>query len=142
MKLALIRDEKRMSLPVRLAERPNQSKTGSDEFRGLGTEPSADEPEPPLGLVVRDINRSAIGRYNLPASLEGVLITKVDPTGAAFSLPLRPGFVITDINRRRVRSLADYERVFATVKPGDVLAIHVYDHGNAQRRLLTVTVER
>jgi S1-C subfamily serine protease len=57
-------------------------------------------------------------------------------------LPLRRGFVITEINRRRIRSVSDYERVFSTVKAGDVLAIYFYDPNNAQRRLLTVTVER
>ena len=112
------------------------------ELPGGGAGPSSDEPEPPLGLTVRDLDRAAIARYNVPPGLEGVVIFRINPTGAAFSLPLRRGFVITEINRRPVRSVAEYERVFASVKPGDVLALYFYDFNNAQRRLVTVTVER
>ena len=50
--------------------------------------------------------------------------------------------MITEINRKPIRSVADYERVFSTIKPGDVLAIYFFDVYNAQRRLVTVTVER
>ena len=142
VKLQVLRDSKRMTLPVRLAERPNPSQAEGDQLPGGGAGPLSDEPAPPLGLVVRDIDRAAIARYNIPAGLEGVWIAKLDPTGAAFSLPLRRGFVITEINRRPIRSAAEYERVLATVKPGDVLAIYFYDVQIAQRRLLTVTVER
>jgi serine protease Do len=142
VKLQVLRDDKRMTIPVRLAERPNTSKPGSDEMPGTGAAPDSEQPEPPLGLTVRDIDRATTARYNIPSAIEGVWITRVDPTGAAFSLPLRRGFVITEINRKAVRSVADYARVFSTVKAGDVLAIYFYDSSNAQRRLVTVTVER
>ncbi|MBA3638843.1 MAG: trypsin-like peptidase domain-containing protein [Acidobacteriota bacterium] len=142
VKLQVLRDDKRISVPVRLAERPNPARTGADELPGGGTAPSSDEPEPPLGLTVRDLDRAATTRYNIPSGLQGVWITRVDPTGAAFSLPLKRGFVITEINRKPVRSVAEYDRVFSIVKPGDVLAIYFYDTTNAQRRLVTVTVER
>lgn len=142
VKLQVLRDDKRLTLPVRLAERPNPSRAGADELPGGGAPPAPDEPEPPLGLIVRDIDRAATTRFHLPPGLQGVWIYRVDPTGAAFSLPLRRGLVITEINRRPIRSVADYERVVSTVKPGDVLAIYFYDFSNAQRRLVTVTVER
>ncbi len=142
VKLELVRDDKRMTVPVRLTERPNDGRADTDELPGTGPASTSDEPESPLGLTVREIDRTAMARHNIPAGLEGVWISKIDPTGAAFSLPLRRGFVITEINRRRIRSVPDYERVFSTVKPGDVLAIYFYDPNNAQRRLLTVTVER
>jgi len=142
VKLQVLRDDKRVSVPVRLGERPNPARVSTEELPGGGAGPSSDEPEPPLGLTVRDLDRAAIARYNVPPGLEGVVIFRINPTGAAFSLPLRRGFVITEINRRPVRSVAEYERVFASVKPGDVLALYFYDFNNAQRRLVTVTVER
>jgi len=142
VKLQVLRDEKRMMVPVRLGERPNQSRTDTDELPGGGAAPPSDVPEPPLGLSVRDIDRGTVARYNIPPVIQGVWIARIDPSGAAFSLPLRRGFVITEINRKPIRSVADYERVFATIKPGDALAIYFYDVQNAQRRLVTVTVER
>jgi hypothetical protein len=46
-----------------------------------------------------------------------------------------------EINRRLVRSVADYERQVSAARPGDVLTLYVYDPTIAQRSLVTVTVE-
>jgi hypothetical protein len=46
-----------------------------------------------------------------------------------------------EINRRAVRSLADYQRAVAAAKPGDVLALYCYDPTLQQRTLITVAVE-
>ena len=99
-------------------------------------------PEPatadvPLGLTVRDL----IGRLEVPDSVHGVIVSRVDPTGAAFSASIRRGFVIMEINRRAIRSLTDYRRAVATTKPGDVLALYCYDPTLQQRTLITVAVE-
>ena len=51
------------------------------------------------------------------------MVSRVDPTGAAFSASMRRGFVIMEINRRAVRSLTDYQRLIGDAKPGDVLAL-------------------
>jgi serine protease Do len=71
-----------------------------------------------------------------------VIISRVDPTGAAFSAQLRRNLVITEINRRPVRSIDDYERIVGAARPGEVLAIYYYDPTVGQRALVTVTVER
>ena len=55
---------------------------------------------------------------------------------------MRHGFIITEINRRPVRSVSDYNRIVEAARPGDVLAIYYYDPTLAQRALVTVTVER
>ena len=65
----------------------------------------------------------------------------MDPTGAAFSALVRRGFIIMEINRKPVRSVADYQRIVSAAKPGDVLALYYYDPTLVQRALLTVTVE-
>jgi hypothetical protein len=40
-----------------------------------------------------------------------------------------------------VRNVSEYERFVRGAKPGDVLALYVYDPTIAQRSLVTVTVE-
>jgi S1-C subfamily serine protease len=69
------------------------------------------------------------------------MVSRVDPTGAAFSAAIRPEFVIMEINRRPIRSVADYQHVIASAKPGDVLALYCYDPLIKQRTLVTVGVE-
>ena len=70
-----------------------------------------------------------------------MVISRVDPTGAGFQALLRRGFVIMEINKRPIASVADYQRVVAAARPGDILALYVYDPTLSQRSLVAVTVE-
>src|SRR5262245_54452805 len=141
-RLGVVRDARRLTMNVKLAERPLKKNPDSD---GLVNEPRPRPPEPsqdvPLGLTVREIDRDVNARLELPDSMQGVMVSRVDPTGAAFSATIRRGFVIMEINRRPIRSIADYERTIAAAKPGDILALYCYDPQIGQRTLVTVGVE-
>ncbi len=141
-RLGVMRDSRKLTVPVKLAERPARDDTDHEPFDS-GARPRPAEPtlNVPLGLSVRELDRGFVGRLDVPESVQGVVVSRVDPTGAAFSAAVRRGFVILEINRTPVRSVADYQRIVATAKPGDVLAIYYYDPTLAQRALVTVTVE-
>ena len=143
-RVQIVRDGRRLTIPIRLTERPQAR--ASDDVAGTvpggrGPRPAVGEPETPLGLAVKELDRSFIGRLEMPNSIQGVVVTRVDPAGAAFSAQVRRGFVIIEINRRPVRSVADFQRMVAAARPGDVLAMLYYDPTIGQRALLTVTVE-
>ncbi|HXG55294.1 MAG TPA: trypsin-like peptidase domain-containing protein [Vicinamibacterales bacterium] len=145
-RIEVMRDGRRLIFPVRLTERPqgNGSSDGDAPPRGpgaRGVQPPDGRVDVPLGLTVRDIDRGLIGRLGIPDFVRGVIVSRVDPTGAAFSAHVRRGFVIIEINRRPVPTVADYQRVVGAAKPGDILAIFYYDPSNSQRAVLTVTVE-
>jgi serine protease Do len=138
-RLGILRDARHLTVHVKLAERPLREDTDHDALDNRSL-PRVPEPAPadvPLGLTIRDMS----GRLEVPDSVRGVMVSRVDPTGAAFSASIRRGFVIMEINRRPVRSLADYQRVVRAAKPGDVLALYCYDPTLQQRTLITVTVE-
>jgi S1-C subfamily serine protease len=92
-------------------------------------------------VSVRELDPSFFGHLDLPKSVHGVIVSRVDPTGAAFSSPIRRGFVIMEINRHPVPTVSEYLRIVTAAKRGDVLALYYYDPSLAQRALLTVTVE-
>ena len=46
-----------------------------------------------------------------------------------------------EINRKPVRSVADYQRIVAAAHAGDVLALYCFDPTLAQRAIVTVTLE-
>jgi serine protease Do len=141
-RLGVMRDARRLTMNVKLAERPLKGNTDND---GLANEPRPHPPEPspdvPLGLTVREIGRDFSARLDLPDSIQGVMVSRVDPAGAAFSATIRRGFVIMEISRRPIRSIADYQRTIAAAKPGDVLALYCYDPLIKQRTLVTVGVD-
>jgi serine protease Do len=141
VRVQLSRDGRRMTVPIRLVERPRESGRDDDALAGSREQPTPAPPDMPLGLSVRDLDRGFAGRLEIPESVSGVVVSRVDPTGAAFSAQMRRNLIITEINRRPVRSVADYSRIVSAARPGDVLAIYYYDPTVAQRRLVTVTVE-
>jgi serine protease Do len=138
-RLEIVREGRQQSLIVKLAERP---------LRGEDADPSGDQARPsartdaplPLGVSVRELDRAFIGRQEIPDSVQGVLVARVDPTGAARQV-LRRGFVIMEVNRRPTPTVADYERLVGAAKRGDALAIYYYDPALAQRALVTVVVD-
>jgi serine protease Do len=142
VRLAVVREGHRQALTVKLAERPTREEEESDT---LGNRPRPRDLEPPpertLGLTVRELDRNFAGRAEIPQTVQGVVISRVDPTGAGFQALLRRGIVIMEVNRRPVRSVSEYERLVGTARPGDVLALYVYDPTIAQRSLVTVTLE-
>lgn len=141
-RLGVVRDARRFTLPVKLAERPALDDGGQrDALEGRARpRPRGGAPEQPLGLAVRDLDRGFAGRLAIPETVAGVIVSRVDPAGTA-SAAVRRGFVIMEINRKPVRSVAEYQRILAAAQPGDVLALYCFDPTLAQRALVTVIFE-
>src|SRR5688500_3501434 len=123
VRLEVSRDGKRLTVPVRLTERPQAARDEQDALPGSTSERPRTTPEVPLGLSVRDMDASYAARLDSPPSVQGVIINRVDPTGAVFSAAMRRGLVVTEVNRRPVRNVADFQKMIASARPGDVLAL-------------------
>ena len=134
-RLEVLRDGRRYILPVKLAERPARE----DEFQPQQG-PAAVEASVPLGLSVREMDRGFITRLEIPEDTHGVIVTRVDPTGAAHQA-LRRNMVILEINRRPTRSLLVYRADRVAPASGRGPRDHYYDPTLAQRGLVTLTVD-
>ena len=80
-------------------------------------------------------------RFALPANVRGVVVTRVDPAGAASGTDIRRGYLILEINRQPVRTVAEFERVLSSARPGDPLALYVFNPVPGQPNLIAVTVD-
>lgn len=142
-RLDIVRDGRRQSLPVKLAERPRPGEelAGGSGLPGTSAprRPEAD-PSTPLGIRVRELDRGFLGRLEVPEGIQGVIVRSVDQAGPAYAV-LRRGLVIMEINRQPTPTVAAYDRALAAAKPGDVLAVYYYDPTLAQRTLVTLSVE-
>lgn len=136
-KLHVVRDGRPMDVLVKLAERP----ASEEAAENASPVQPADTAQSPLGLVVSDVDALTSRRYGLPANIGGVLVARIEPASIAQVARVRRGMVILEINRRRLRSAAEYERAIAQARPGDVLALYVYDPFSEQRSILTLTIE-
>ncbi len=143
VRLEVVREGRRSTVPVKLVERPPRVEENRPE--GLGDRlprPPPPSNEVPLGMIVRELDRGVVGRLDIPDSVDGVIVSRVDPGGEAFAAQVRRGFVIIEINRRPVRSVADYERIVSAARPGDVLTLFYYDPSQTQRAVVPITVDR
>jgi serine protease Do len=137
-RLDLLRDGRRQTSQVKLTERPGVDDRGAGGARPASPPPGGD---PPLGLIVRDLDPGFARRLEIPIAVQGVVVMRIDPAGAAFVPAMRRGFVIMEINRQPVHSVADYERLVSAARTGDALAFYGYDPSVGQRGFVLATVD-
>lgn len=94
--LKVLRDGKEVSLPIAVGEMKD-------------SEVAATVQEGGLGLAVQPVTPDVAQSLGLDRP-EGVVITEVKPGSSADEAGLRSGDLITQINRRPVKNLADYNR--------------------------------
>ena len=139
-RLEILRDGRRQVAQIRLTERPRDlggAETGPPSRRA----PPEIAGDAPLGLSVRELDAAFVRRLGVPASVAGVIVVRADPAGASFVPPMRRGFVVMEINRRPVRSVADFARLVAGARTGDALAFYGYDPTVGQRAFVLATVD-
>ncbi|MGH7391372.1 MAG: Do family serine endopeptidase [Candidatus Rokuibacteriota bacterium] len=112
-KVKVWREQAERTLELKIGEAPDER-----EARGgsRGGAPSS------LGLDVRPVTPEIARQLNL-RSTEGVVVTRVDEGGAAAEAGVQRGDVIREINRQKVRSMTDFEKLTRDVKEGDRLTL-------------------
>ncbi len=139
--LQVLRDGHPRTLPVKLAERPARERRGGDADEAPPVPSSAHPGAVTIGINVRDLDREFVERWNVPGTVTGALVTRVEATSPAYDAGIERGQIVIEINRVRVASAAEYRRLTSGVRAGDVLAFYVYDPELDQRMLRMLRVE-
>ena len=124
--------------PVELAE--SKDKNATPKNNGLH-----------LGIKLAELTQQLINERHL-GSLRGLYVREIDPNGLAAEVRLAggqpalgEGDVITRINRVPVTTLAEFERVLNSLKPGDPIVLHVSrysrDSQNIRQRIVQFTYQ-
>jgi serine protease Do len=90
-----------------------------------------------LGVVIQDVTDELASSFGV-RERQGVLVADVMKGGPAEAAGLRPGDVVVELNRARVREVPDLQRRVAGVSPGERVRLVVMRDG--ARHPLTVTV--
>lgn len=108
VKVGIVRDKKDMILEIEVAQRPEEI----EEFGevALGTW---------RGIEVQELNEEVARKYRV-SEKQGVIVVNVQPASPADLAGLRRGDIITEINRRPIKNLNDYNNATKSAK-GDVL---------------------
>jgi serine protease Do len=112
-KMKVWRDQSEKTIDIKIGEAPDEKEAQQRPARAT---PST------LGLEVRPITPDLARQLNLK-STDGVIVARVEEGSAAGEAGVQRGDVIREINRQKVRSMADYERLTKDVKDGDRLTV-------------------
>ena len=110
--VAVWRDKNAKALEIRIGETPDDGVALKSGNRGKSM----------LGLDVRPITPELARQLNL-RSTEGVVVFRVEEESTAAEAGLQRGDVIREVNRQRIRSLQEFERVTHDLKEGDRVTV-------------------
>ncbi len=123
--IKLLREGSPRTLDVTVKELP-----GSDEVAKNDANDS-DTSDTLKGVAVGDLDTGARQELNVPAQVKGVVVTAVEPNSAAAEAGLKPGDVITEINRRPVKNADEAVKLTEHAKEKTTL-LHIWS-GNGSR---------
>ncbi len=93
-----------------------------------------------MGLEVKEISIMEARKRKLN-SREGVLITRVDPQGAAGRAGLEVGDIVYQVNQQAIRGPKDYHRIVEQLPPGQEILLLVRDWRTGETGYLTMEVQ-
>jgi len=97
-----------------------------------------------LGLTLAELT-AKITEDNHLNGVKGLFVKEVDPNGLIADLPdtvrVREGEVITRINRIPVTTLADFQRVIDSLKPGDAVVLNLSIYFRPENRMTSRIVQ-
>lgn len=127
----------RRTISVTLAERPSFSASRDLEAPPAKKLPPVKTNNTHMGLTLAELTPQLIAERRL-TGVRGLYVKEVDPNGiAAEGRPsgVAEGEVVTRINRTPINSLADFQRVVNSLKPGDAVVLNLSHHESVGNRV-------
>ncbi len=110
--LTIIRDGKEMILNVSLSK---QAQSNSTDEQALVFS----------GLKIRNLTSDDLSKSGLPTNFGGVLITELTPNSNALATGLRPGMIITSLNKIDIKNVNDFKVAYDKAQRGSEMLILV-----------------
>jgi serine protease Do len=122
-KVQVLRETQPLSLTIVLGEQPSEVAAGPAE--------SPAETAERFGFSVQELTPEL--REQLKVQAEGgVVVSGVEDGGPAAGAGLRAGDVVAEVNRERVRSVADFTRMLGQMRRGSNLLLLVRREGGSR----------
>jgi serine protease Do len=134
VELEIVRDGKPLKVTTQIKEQPPDYQT-SNISPGRGPSQPQNPPGPneqetvsgPLASIqVGELTPGMARQLDLPANVQGVLVTGVDPDSGIAEL--QKGDVIEEINQQPISSVSDYNKIAASLDPSRPQVLSVCRH--------------
>jgi serine protease Do len=133
----------RRTIDVTLGERPNFLARDSELPVPREKDPAVKTNSARLGLTLAEITPQLVTEKHLNG-VKGLYVKDVDPNGLAADIRPREvsvGDVVTRINRVSVSTLADFQRVINSLKPGDAVVLNLSNYDRPSDRIVSRIVQ-
>jgi len=121
--LTVIRDGKEKKIKVKLEERPGVAGKGSPGKGGEG------DISRRLGVDVTELTDQLAQRFGYEKE-NGVLVARVEAGSVADEKGMRQGDLIVQVNKQKVSSVRDYEKIVEKLEPGDIVLMQIRRQNN------------
>lgn len=118
-RLAIMRDGKKLNIDIKLAvlENPKTADNNDDN--------TPQDVDTKLGLEVQPLTPEIISQLAINKNVKGVIISNVDGNGNASDAGIIRGDIIQEMNRQKITSIEDFNRVSKNIKPGDAVILKI-----------------
>ncbi|MCL2181869.1 MAG: Do family serine endopeptidase [Chitinispirillia bacterium] len=134
----ILRNGKKMTVQVKLTARDESAAN----VPAGGTSGDQQAPQPTdgefLGMKAGPLTKELRDQLNLPATMQGVVVTEVARGSQAAQEGLRVNDIILEMNRKPVAAMKDFTQIARGVKPGDSLLLLVQREGSTFFRAVKV----
>ncbi|RMH63732.1 MAG: Do family serine endopeptidase [Bacteroidetes bacterium] len=136
--ITINREGEEMTLDVKLGA------ASDEETAGLGNDgrPGRDSESmmEGLGLSLSDLTPDLARQLGLEETIDGVVVTNVEPTSEAYrDAGIRRGMIITEVDRKPVKNLRDFQAIYREIEPGDTFLVRLRDAQNAGSFITALT---
>jgi serine protease Do len=128
--IKILRSDKTMVLDVVIAEFPRDLTHAQSQESDQNDDIMTGEANTLAGFTVMELTRNIAKQLDISKNEKGVVIVKIDPYSIAEDAGLKKGDVIQEINKKRIDSVGDFNKVRKSIREGDTALLFINRNGN------------
>jgi serine protease Do len=123
IKLTVARDGTQHELVATLDEFNTESAAANPSNQSPNENNTAPQPGGKLGVTLQPVTPQIAAQLELPADTKGLIVTEIDPNGAAATQGIVRGDVILEVNRQTVTTADDVQNALANAGDKPILIL-------------------
>jgi serine protease Do len=105
VKVSAVRDGREQDFQVALAELPERKAATNEDESDSGADGVSSGK---FGLTLQNLTADSAAHFGLDATDQGLLVSRINPNGTASDAGVKQGDLIQEVNRKPVRTLAEF----------------------------------
>jgi serine protease Do len=144
VKLEVVRGGETKKIDIKLTTRPDFDALGQENESKPDDDSAVPSSGEGLGIKVQALPTNLRRSLGLGADAPGVMILEVDPESDAAEAGLSPHQVVTAIDDKPVKSVAEWNRIVKGLKPGETvkLDLSIFGGRTARNEIVFLTVPK